>query len=146
MDKESRMRMAKKRLIGFAVTCGLELDTVEIGETTGHCVLRPELLNPYGFVHGGAIDTVMDTLGGMTASGAADPPRYVVTRSVEAHYLHPVLGGMMRGKANVVKVGKQTFLIRAEVFDEQDRLCAEGLLEFFYLDRLIEDYEQAPEA
>ncbi len=139
MDKESRMRMAKKRLIGFAVTCGLELDTVEIGETTGHCVLRPELLNPYGFVHGGAIDTVMDTLGGMTASGAADPPRYVVTRSVEAHYLRPILGTVMRGRAQAIKVGKQTCLIRAEVFDEEDRLCAEGLLEFFYLDKLIKE-------
>ncbi len=133
------MRAAKKRLVGFAVTCGLELDTVEFGKTTGHCVLKPELLNPYGYVHGGAIDTIMDTLGGMTASGAADPPRYVVTRSVEAHYLRPVLGRVMRGEARVVKAGKQTCLIRAEVFDEEDRLCAEGLLEFFYLERRIEE-------
>ena len=139
MDRERLMKAAKKRLVGFAVTCGLELDTVEIGETTGHCMLKPELRNPYGFVHGGAIDTIMDTLGGMTASGAADPPRYVVTRSVEVHYLRPILGTVMRGKANAIKVGKQTCLIRAEVFDEEDKLCAEGLLEFFYLDRLIEE-------
>ena len=135
MDNEALMRAAKKRLVGFAVTCGLELDTVKVGETTGHCVLKPELRNPYGFVHGGAIDTVMDTLGGMTASGASDPPRYVVTRSVDVHYLRPVLGGVMRGRATAIKAGKQTCLIRAEVFDEENRLCAEGLLEFLYLDK-----------
>ena len=139
MDREALMRAAKKRLVGFAVTCGLELDAVEIGETRGHCLLRPELRNPYGFVHGGAINTIMDTLGGMTASGAADPPRYVVTRSADVHYLRPVLGSVMRGRAIAVKAGKQACLIRAEVFDEEDRLCAEGLLEFFYLDRLLED-------
>lgn len=141
MDKEALRRAAEKRLVGFAVTCGLELDTVEIGETNGHCPLRPALLNPYGFVHGGAIDTIMDTLGGMTACGAGDPPRYVVTRSTNVHYLRPVLGSVMRGRATAIKAGKQTCLIRAEVFDEEDRLCAEGLLEFFYLDKRIEELE-----
>ena len=139
MDNEALMRAAKKRLVGFAITCGLELDSAKVGETTGHCVLGPELSNPYGFVHGGAIDTIMDTLGGMTASGASDPPRYVVTRSVDIHYLHPVLGGMMYGRATAIKAGKQVCLIRAEVFDEENRLCAEGLLEFIYLDKQIED-------
>ena len=141
MDKDALRRAAEKRLVGFAVTCGLILDTVETGETTGHCLLNPSLLNPYGFAHGGAIDTVMDTLGGITASGAGDPPRYVVTRSTDVHYLRPVLGGVMRGRATAIKAGKQTCLIRAEVFDEEERLCAEGLLEFVYLDRRIEDLE-----
>lgn len=140
MANEALLRAAKKRLVGFPALCGLELDTVEIGETTGHCAVTPALGNPYGFVHGGAIHTIMDTLGGMTASGASDPPRYVVTRSADVHYLHPVLGGVMRGRATAVKAGKQACLIRAEVFDEEDRLCAEGLLEFFYLDRRIEDF------
>ena len=141
MDKDALRRAAEKRLVGFAVTCGLILDTVETGETTGHCLLNPALLNPYGFAHGGAIDTVMDTLGGITASGAGDPPRYVVTRSTDVHYLRPVLGGVMRGRSTAIKAGKQTCLIRAEVFDEEERLCAEGLLEFVYLDRRIEDLE-----
>ena len=139
MEKEALRRAAQKRLVGFAATCGIELDSVESGETTGRCALRQELRNPYGVVHGGAIDTIMDTLGGITASGASEPPRYVVTRSVDIHYLKPVLGDVMRGRAAVIKAGKQTCLIRGEVFDENDRLCAEGLLEFFYLDRQVEE-------
>ena len=81
----------------------------------------------------------MDTLGGITSSGVSDPPRYVVTRSVDVHYLRPVLGERMRGRAMVVKAGKQTCLIRAEVFDGEGQLCAEGLLEFYYLDKYIEE-------
>ena len=139
MDKEAVLSAARKRMTGFAATCGLEIDTMEKGETTGHCMLRPELRNHYGFVHGGVIDTLMDTLGGLTAHVAAEPPCQVVTRSVDAHYLRPVLGSVMRGRATAIKVGKQICLIRAEVFDEEDRLCAEGLLEFIYLDKPIKE-------
>ena len=138
MDRDFLMDMARRRLVGFSVYCGLELDTVEPGEVTGHCALRPELLNPYGFTHGGAINTIMDTLGGTAACSAVEPPRYVVTRSADVHYLRPVLGKAMQGKARAIKAGKQTCLVRAEVYDEEDRLCAEGLLEFFYLDKTFE--------
>ena len=138
MEKNSLMKMARGRLVGFAVYCGLELDEVNAGEVRGHCALRPELLNPYGFTHGGAINTVMDTFGGMAACGAVEPSRYVVTRSADVHYLRPVLGGMMYAHATAIKAGKQTCLVRAEVFDEEKRLCAEGLLEFFYLDKTVE--------
>ena len=138
MENDKLMKIARSRLVGFAVHCGLELDSVEPGHVAGHCVLRPELLNPYGFTHGGAINTIMDTFGGIAASGASEPPRYVVTRSADVHYLRPVLGGTMFAKAEAIKAGKQTCLVRAEVFDEENRLCAEGLLEFFYLDKKVE--------
>lgn len=138
MDLKQLNEMARRRLVGFASTIGLELDEVEPGRSRGHCALRPELLNPYGFAHGGAINTVMDTLGGMAACGAVDPPRYMVTRSADVHYLRPVLGGMMKGRAEAVKAGKQVCLVRAEIFDEEDRLCAEGLIEYYYLNKNVE--------
>ena len=80
----------------------------------------------------------MDTLGGTCASSSSVPPRYVVTRGADVHYLRPVLGTEVRCTTKTVKAGRQTCLVQAEVFDDQDRLCAEGLLEFFYLDKEIE--------
>ena len=138
MDDQYWMKLAKKRMVGFAVTCGMELDHVEKGAVKAHCDLRPELLNPYDYVHGGAINTIMDTCGGMTASSASEPPRYVVTRSADVHYLRPIMGSRMSCRTSVVRAGQQMCLIRAEVFDETERLCATGLLEFFYLEKTIE--------
>ena len=138
MDNESLLNKGRKRLTGFAAYCGLELDTMEPGKATGRCKLREELLNPYGMAHGGAINTILDTIGGLAASSAIDPPHYLVTRSADVHYLRPISGEVMFSRAEVIKAGKQMCLVRAEVFDEKDRLCAEGLLEFFYLDEIVE--------
>ena len=133
MKNEKLMKIARSRLVGFAVHCGLELDSVEPGHVAGHCALRPELLNPYGFTHGGAINTIMDTFGGIAASGASEPPRYVVTRSADVHYVRPLMGSRMDVRCEVIKAGKQTCLVRAEALDDEGRLCTEGLLEFFYV-------------
>ena len=135
MEKKELTEMAKKRIVGFAAVCGLEINEVEPGYAAGQCPLKDELLNPYGFTHGGAVNTIMDTLGGTAAISSQDPLRYVVTRSADVHYLRPVMGSVMKGTARVIRAGRQMCLVQAEVFDEEDRLCATGMLEFFYIDR-----------
>lgn len=135
MSEESLMEALKKRLVGFARLCGVELISTAPGEITGACRLREELLNPYGMVHGGAVNTLLDTLGGMAACSARLPMRYVVTRSADIHFLRPISGERMTGKAHVIHSGRQMCLVQAEAFDDQGRLCASGQLEFFYVDK-----------
>ncbi len=132
MDNTELREMARKRIVGFSALCGLELTEVEPGYAAGRCPLRDELRNPYGFTHGGAINTIMDTLGGTAAIAAQTPLRYVVTRSADVHYLRPVMGKVMYGKARVIRAGRQMCLVQAEIFDEEKQLCATGLLEFYY--------------
>ena len=132
MEKTELTEMARKRIVGFAAACGLEVSEVKPGYAAGQCLLKSELLNPYGFTHGGAVNTIMDTLGGTAAISAQDPPRYVVTRSADVHYLRPVMGSVMKCTARVIRAGRQMCLVQTEVFDEEERLCATGMLEFFY--------------
>ncbi len=134
MEKKSLLDRSKRRLGGFAEACGIDLVSVEPGEVTGVCPIHPGLTNPYGYAHGGAIDTMMDTLGGIAASTAVDPPRWVVTRSMDVHYLRPITKGDLRGRAKAVKAGKQVCLVETQVLDSEGRLCAAGMLEFFYVD------------
>ena len=84
-------------------------------------------------LHGGAINALMDTVGGFTASVAHGELRYVVTRSADVHYVRPLMGSRMDVRCEVIKAGKQTCLVRAEALDDEGRLCTEGLLEFFYV-------------
>lgn len=134
MDRDELMDLARKRVVGFAAYCGLTLTSVEPGSVRGYCPLVPELLNPYGKAHGGAISTLMDTLSGICASSASVPYRYVVTRSADVHYLRPVTGSRIAGWARAVRAGRQMCLVQAEIYDDQDRLCASGQLEFFYVE------------
>lgn len=134
MDRDELMELAQKRIVGFAAYCGMTLISVEPGSVRGDCPLVPELLNPYGKAHGGAISTLMDTLSGICASSASVPPRYVVTRSADVHYLRPVTGSRIVGWARAVRAGRQMCLVQTEIYDDQDRLCASGQLEFFYVE------------
>ena len=136
-EKETLFESAQKRVVGFSRTCGLRLSAVEPGDVRGYCPLHEGLLNPFGYVHGGAVNTLMDTLSGMAATWISSPPRYVVTRSADVHYLLPIRGERMSGRARVIRSGGHACLVQAEVFDEQDRLCATGLLEFYYLDAAL---------
>ena len=128
------VELTRPRLVGFAPHIGITIDTLEPGHGTGHCDLTPEHFNPYGFAHGGAINALMDTVGGFTASVAHGELRYVVTRSADVHYVRPLMGSRMDVRCEVIKAGKQTCLVRAEALDDQGRLCTEGLLEFFYVE------------
>ena len=128
------VELTRPRLVGFAPHIGVRIDALEPGRGSGHCDLGPEHLNPYGYAHGGAINALMDTVGGFTASVAHGRLRYVVTRSADLHYVRPLTGSRMDVRCEVVKAGERTCLVRGEALDDQGRLCTEGLLEFFYVE------------
>ena len=102
------VEVTRPRLVGFAPHIGITIDTLEPGHGTGHCDLTPEHFNPYGFAHGGAINALMDTVGGFTASVAHGELRYVVTRSADVHYVRPLMGSRMDVRCEGIKAGKQT--------------------------------------
>lgn len=125
--------LAASRFTGFTQTCGIRLEVLEEG---GFCRCRMPLgeglLNPQGVAHGGAIATLMDVATGTAAIFCGDKPRMGVTRGAEVHYLRPISGGAVRGEARVVQAGRSFAFVRVQVFDEDDRLCAEGSFEYFY--------------
>ena len=135
MEENELLEMAKKRVMGFSASCGLELESVRAGEASGSCPVREDLLNPHGNVHGGVISTLMDTLSGVAASFTPVPPRPVVTRSADVHFLRSIRSGTMHGRASVVRAGRTLCLMHAEVFDDAETLCAAGFFEFCYIDR-----------
>ena len=118
----------------FNNLCGVEFEAVGRGCCRAFCLIKPELTNFYGFVHGGASATLMDAAAGTAAYFSGDEPRSTVTQSANYHFLRPVSGGRMICEAAVIKAGRHTALVRSELRDDAGKLCVVGDFEFFFTD------------
>ena len=143
MSEFNMLSMAKEMLVGFGEFCEIEIHSITDKELMATMPLREEFLNVHGFAHGGAINTLMDSSAGILSMFANHPPRRVVTRSADIHYVRPLGGTTLRAQARVIKHGKTCCLTSADIYDDQDRLCAAGYFELVYItlpgeDKLIE--------
>ena len=133
-NREDWVRAVNERDVPFNRLVGLRAEEVAPGRCRVVCDIRPEHCNPRGAVHGGMGGTMLDVAAGVAAIYASGEARPIVTRSVSAHYLRPLTGSRMRAEGRAVKAGRKLCLARAEIYDEEDRLCCTGDLELFYLD------------
>ena len=132
--REDWLRQVNENGGGFNKLVGLQAEAVGQGWCRLICDIRPEHCNPRGTVHGGMSGTMLDVAGGVAAIYAGEEPRPVVTQSASAHYLRPLTGTRMVAEGQVIKAGHRTCLARADLYDDQGRLCCTGELELFYMD------------
>ena len=96
------------------------------------CVLtaRPESLNVYGYIHGGAIYTLADNAAGYAAHTDG---RAYVTQNSNLHFLSNRGAGKLIGKARVIHRGRKTCLIQVEITADDGKLIATGDFTFFHV-------------
>ena len=93
--------------------------------------LNDNSLNPYGFAHGGLIFGLGDTAMGMLAKTTG---RSAVTLSANISYLRPIKGKYMIAKAILLKKGKNTVYLRADIYNEENKLAAVMDSNYYYVD------------
>ncbi|MGY6022798.1 PaaI family thioesterase [Streptomyces spinosirectus] len=108
------------RLLGARVTAFGD------GEATLELDIREELLQQYGFVHGGVLSYAADntlTLAAGTVVGAG-----LITSGFTIDYLRPATGAVLRANGQVVRAGRTRVVSRCEVTtigaDGTQTLCA----------------------
>jgi len=106
---------------------GIELTYVEPGLTRGVLRAGPNSFNPEGHIHGGAIATLADTVGGCCACSTGGD---CVTSSCSIEYLRPATGDLFC-EATPKKLGRQLSVIQVSVTDTQGKLVATGTFTFF---------------
>jgi uncharacterized protein (TIGR00369 family) len=90
--------------------------------------IQPQLLQQYGFVHGGVLSYAADnalTFAGGSVLGAA-----VVTSEYKINYVKPAQGQTIIARASVIAAGKRQAVCRCDVFavdGARERLCATAL-------------------
>ena len=102
------------------------------GGATVELDLTPELLNPLGMAHGGLIFTLCDVATGVAARTGG---RITVTLDSNIHFLRRAKDTeKLVARGRVVKEGRTTGLVTAEVFNDEGKLIATSDMTVYYVD------------
>ncbi len=114
---------------GFDRLIGLELTSIAPDEVRASLVVTPELLQPYGLLHGGVLCSVVETLGSVGGAAWFGERGHVVGTSNHTDLLRSARdGAQLSAVATPVHQGRTSQLWSVDVRDEQDRLVATGQL------------------
>ncbi len=114
---------------GFDRLIGLELTSIAPDEVRASLVVTPELLQPYGLLHGGVLCSVVETLGSVGGAAWFGERGHVVGTSNHTNLLRSARdGAQLSAVATPVHQGRTSQLWSVDVRDEQDRLVATGQL------------------
>lgn len=100
-----------------------------------YCEWQPELLYQgyTNVLHGGVIATLMDEIASWTVFVKAD--KGAVTSKMEIKYRKPVLisEGKIKLRSKLLQVNKWIARIRVELFNNNDKLCAEAVIDYYIM-------------
>lgn len=112
-------------LPGFDSLYGLELLAVEPDEVRGRVVVRPEILQPFGLVHGGVYASMAESLASVgTAAVVHDRGMAVMGMSNSTTFLRSIADGVIHAVGRARHRGRTTWVWDVEVTDDAGRVCA----------------------
>ena len=93
--------------------------------------LRPEVMNPFGAVHGGSVSALIDSAAGSAiAAGTLPDDRIMGTIDMQVHFLERARGTYLLAEGRMVRAGKSVAVAQVEVRDDADALVAMGTATF----------------
>ena len=88
-------------------------------------VVRDEIKQPAGLVHGGVYASIAESIASMATAAAVLPSgQSAQGLSNQTSYLRPITEGMIHAVARRRHRGRTTWVWEVEITDDQDRLCA----------------------
>jgi uncharacterized protein (TIGR00369 family) len=120
---------------------GLKVEFLEIDRAGFSFTMKNELIGNtvHGILHGGVISTVLDTTGGMTATGSAlermrnhskdEIIKWIArvgTIDMRVDYLRPGRGSQFHSTGTVMRTGRKVAVARMELKNQEDKLIAVG--------------------
>ena len=116
----------------FSYENGILVTHVEPGLARGELRAGPNSVNPHGMIHGGALATLADTVGGNCACARG---RSCVTASQSMEFLRPAEGPYITCVATPKKEGHTLSVIQVELSNAEGKLVATGTFTFFMMDQ-----------
>ena len=110
----------------FVKFLGLEIDSAGGDEVSAHWTVRPDLLQPYGIVHGGVHCSVVETLASLGAALWLHDRGKVVGVSNSTDFYRAVTEGTLRATARPVHRGRSQQVWVVEITDDGGRLVSRG--------------------
>jgi len=115
----------------------------------GTCILEVKLeekhLQPFGFVHGGAIASVMDAAAFWAVFPQVEKGIGLTTVEIKVNYLAPIQKGKLVAQGRCIKMGKTLALGEAYIKNQEGALIAHGTATMMIVpDLRLQGYENLP--
>lgn len=115
----------------FAVSIGMELLESAQGYVRTRILLRSQLENIYGCMHGGCAFSLADTTAGMAAATYGN---HVTTLDAAVNYMRPVAGTTyLYCDARVQRNGTKISVVRTELTDDEGKMLIDGSFTYYHL-------------
>ena len=139
MDFYSELYDRVNKHSGFAVHNNIKITLIAPDRVEGELTITPASLNPLGFVHGGCLASLADSVAG---TAVYTKGRVCVTLSCSFNYLRPATGTKIKCVATPQKIGHTIAVYEVRLTDDQDRLVSTGIFNFFRQDEKVPGYEE----
>ncbi len=114
---------------------GMKVVTAEHGRSLVTMPVRESLLQLYGFVHGGALASLVDGAVGVAVQSTLQEGEATTTVDLQVMYSRPVRTGLLSARAALVRRGKTIVFGECRVTDEADELVAHGTATYMVLEQ-----------
>jgi len=105
---------------GLMATLGAELVFVAPGEVRIALSPRPELTQQHGYIHAGAITSIVDNACGYAALTLAPAGHEVLTVEFKVNFMRPASADRFIAIGKVIKPGKTLTVCQGEVIGERE--------------------------
>jgi uncharacterized protein (TIGR00369 family) len=113
-----------KELQGFDRLYGLEITELADDRAAGRVVVRDELKQPFGLVHGGVYASIAESIASIaTGVAAGREGKFAMGLSNQTSFLRPITQGTINAVAVRKHAGRSTWVWEVEMSDDQGRLC-----------------------
>lgn len=139
MDKTECLQLLK-RFEGstFIDYCGLKLEDADCGWVKASMPVKEEITNPFGYIHGGALDTLIDTAGGIVCWTMGCK---VCTLNLSTSFIGNVkVGHTVFAEARVVRRTEHVVFTETDVYSDEGNILAKGSATMY----IVGTYEKIP--
>jgi uncharacterized protein (TIGR00369 family) len=111
-------------IMPFAATIGIALESAAPEQVTGRLAWSAGLCTAGGVLHGGALMTLADSLGGLCAYLNLPDGAATATISSSTNFLRAVRGGEVHATSRPVHTGRSVIVVQTELRDDSAALAA----------------------
>lgn len=125
-ERDDTAMGALGRIDGFNEVLGTEFVEVTADRVVLRCAVKPQLLQPYGIVHGGVYCGLVETAASVAAATWLGDRGNVVGVANHTNFIRATREGELTVTATPVQRGRTQQLWQVEIVDDADRLVARG--------------------
>jgi 1,4-dihydroxy-2-naphthoyl-CoA hydrolase len=100
---------------GLPEFLGIRTTEIGPGTMTAELVVRPELLNPFGSVHGGVLAALADHVLGAVLYPVIPRGSWAATTQLNLNFTAPVREGTLVARSEIISLSKRTAVVRIDV-------------------------------